>query len=111
MLPNPIHGKADKPCAMYFIVNIRSLIDTKTNSQDNNFKFRETTLNGIFKGVGFGKFSYVKVGHAIPHSKGLCTHAIFIEKGFGCCQPLTMSRVLKNAKYLDLRDYCISSIP
>lgn len=45
-------GEADQPCAMYFIVTIRSLIDTKTNSQDNYFQFFETTLNGIGKGEG-----------------------------------------------------------
>lgn len=32
-------------------------------------------------GIGFGKFSYVKVEPAIPHSKGLFTHTIW-SKGF-----------------------------
>lgn len=41
-------------------------------------------LNGSFEGVGvgFGKNSYVKVGRAVPNSKGLWTHAILVKRVF-----------------------------
>lgn len=32
--------------------------------------------------AGFGKKLFVKVGHAIPHSKGLCNHTVLLKKSF-----------------------------
>lgn len=49
-------------------------------------------------------FVYLRVGHAIPHSKGLYTQSILGKRVF---TDIRMSRVTQSVKTLGLEDYCI----
>lgn len=91
------------PCSLYRVrqnttrtrctVTIQSLIDVQIKLQTRlYFIHYKLIVNIIFKplkcpkmvfwggGVGFGKFSYVKVGCEIPHSKGFGTHIILVKR-------------------------------
>lgn len=77
-----MQGEADHPCN-----NMATPIHRPRSLQENNFLIRETPQNGNLggRGVGFGKFSYVKVGHATPNSKGHCTLTIFVKRVLNYC--------------------------
>lgn len=57
------------------------------------------------------KVSYVKVGRAIPHSKGHYTHKILVKTVYNNCV-IHMSRVQKMKKYIGTLKllYCINTI-
>lgn len=79
-------GRGRPTCVRYIACLIEVQKPTTTcifcswKFQENFSHFCETPQNGTFVGVGvgFGKFSYVKVGSAIPHSKGLHIHTILL---------------------------------
>lgn len=45
-------------------------------------KYPKMTFGGGGGEIGFGKFLYVNVDPAIPHSKGLCAHTILVKRVF-----------------------------
>lgn len=61
-------------------------------------------------GVGFGKISNEKVGCAIRHSKGICTHTILIKTVLNYyCHPYVQGS--SKCKNIETKNYCIASIP
>lgn len=66
--------------------------------RENYIQLRERPKMAFLEwaGVGFGKFSSVTVGSAIPHLKGLCTH--ILANSFQVFM-IHMSRVPQNVKF------------
>lgn len=53
---------------------------------------------------GFGKFSYVKVGCQIPHSKSLCTCNILVKRVLNYCHTLKRKNIVFKADRLIMND-------
>lgn len=97
-----------------FIVTIRSLILQSLyfvhNGRESYFQIRDKPQNGTFEGlgVGFVKFSYLKVGRAVPHSEIICTHNIHLLKQLAIILLHLCPEYRKMLKYLDLP--CVGGI-
>lgn len=87
----------------------------KPTSTPISFTTKKIILHEMPKnvfGVGFGNFSCIKVGCAIPHWKNVCTHTI-LEKQLSIFQ-LLLSKCPgypKMNKYWHFQDCCIKFTP
>lgn len=118
-----LHRVKQKTTRARCTVTIQSLIDVQIKLQTRlyfiHYKLIEKIIFKPLKcpkmvfwggGVGFGKFSYVKVGCVIPHSKGFGTHIILVTRVVNYCYPYFQNVKCKNVGALSII-YCFAYIP